>query len=47
MVQQLTLLDTKCCKHCRRLDDGRCRWLTEKRMDTHITYCLECGEPKK
>lgn len=46
MTEQLLLdgVDTKCCRHCRRLPDGRCGWLTETGMGAHITHCSECRQ---
>jgi hypothetical protein len=44
VIEQLTLgVDTLCCKHCRRLPDGRCAWLDERRLDAHSRGCFECG----
>ncbi len=44
MSEQLMLagVDTKCCGHCRRLPDGRCRWLTETGSAAHIVSCGWC-----
>jgi hypothetical protein len=44
VIEQLTLagVETLCCKHCGRLPDGRCRWLTDTGMEAHIAACFEC-----